>query len=105
MKIEIDKSLGAHVCFQCKSALKDADFNLCGIRVNADEPGMCFDYICPKCNFNGRWTVALIQAVPSVAASLETLKDALSDQKAFTRTRRPSFRLKGNRLSEDLFNE
>ena len=80
MNIEINKELGTHVCFQCKSALEDADFTHCGICLNADEPGMCFDYVCPQCKFNGRWTIALIQAEPSIASALDKLKDVVQDQ-------------------------
>lgn len=80
MKVEIDKGMNVHVCFQCKAALLDVDFNLCGIRVNADDPGICVDYICPKCNFNGRYTMSLIQAEPSFVSALESLKDLVCDQ-------------------------
>ncbi|HLX64403.1 MAG TPA: hypothetical protein VKX17_24225 [Planctomycetota bacterium] len=105
MKIEIDKNLGVHICSQCKSALQDAEFVLCGIRIDADEPIICIDFVCPKCKFNGRYTMSFIEANPSFCSALEKLKDIVCDQEEFKRTRNPPVRLRGNRFLDDFSNE
>ena len=98
MRIRIKKNLGLHRCDRCSRALRDRDFEQCGISLRPT-PSVFFDYKCPGCAFVGRYTYGFDPAT-DLKSSMGILRKFLVFQppKSFSPQRR--FNADGERLAD-----
>ncbi len=56
--MKLPRDLNIHTCFSCKGELLDESFN--GIGVSLSSPQIFFDYKCPNCGHDARYTLELL---------------------------------------------